>query len=384
MKGEAPVITHFHSLRPAFETAQEELFDWLIHSHTHAESLQSRFSDLEKEAFYQQLKKKLYHVGCKSPSIIKRGHEIPDFQHTNWDLMEIYRLNDIKEGSGLKTRHKIHQKHVLNRFEEYYPKESKAPDHLLHVTCTGYTSPNAPQILASKRGWEKTVLTHCYHLGCYGSIPALRLASAFLQKDQRIDIVHTELCTLHFNPLNHDLDQLVGQSLFADGYIKYSVMTESEARKTKRPGLKIAATHEMIIPDSSSSMEWLIKDWGFHFKLSKEIPTLIAAHLKKYLTQLCEKSGHKEEEILSNAIFAIHPGGPKIIDNIKTLLNLTEEQVTASRDILSRYGNMSSATLPHIWEVICNDPTLPDQTPVISLAFGPGLTLAGSLLIFSR
>lgn len=364
-------ITDFHRLPTLYETSQEKGFEWLIEAHTEAEALHSRLSLQEKENFKQQIQKKLLHVGCGPSSIHKRGHEIADFHHFDWDKMEIYHL---KEVAGLKKRQEVHQKLVLRRFEEFFPLDAldvKEPDHLIHVTCTGYTSPSAAQILVANRGW-KTTLTPCYHLGCYGSIPAVRMASAFLKPKQSVNIVHTELCTLHFNPLNHDLDQLVGQSLFSDGWIKYTLRNESEAEK---PYLKVLTTHEHIIPGSASAMEWLLKDWGFHFKLSKEIPSLIAAHLKDFLFTFCE------EKWISKALFAIHPGGPKIIDTIKNLLNLSEEQVAASRKILRLHGNMSSATLPHVWQSILSDPNVRSDTPVVSLAFGPGLTLAGSLLL---
>jgi predicted naringenin-chalcone synthase len=48
--------------------------------------------------------------------------------------------------------------------------------------------------------------------------------------------------------------------------------------------------------------------------------------------------------------------------------------------VLHRFGNMSSATLPHIWtDILAGDET-PDGTLVASVAFGPGLTFAGALL----
>jgi predicted naringenin-chalcone synthase len=370
------VITDFQALSPKHEILQDKGFEWLIEAHTKAETEQARLSDQERESFKEQITRKLHHVGCSSAFIHKRGHEIADFSHFDWDAMEIYRLNERPQGSGLKNRQKLHQKLVLNRFEEFFPPDAKAPSHLIHVTCTGYTSPSAAQILVANRKWH-TTLTPCYHLGCYGSIPAIRLGKVLLQPHETLQIVHTELCTLHFNPLNHALDQLVGQSLFSDGWIKYSLSHEDEAKTSY---LKILATHEKIIPNTASAMEWLLKDWGFHFKLSKEIPSLIAAHLKDFLAALCQKGGYCEKTLLPQALFAIHPGGPKIIDNIKRLLNLSEEQVAASKKILRIHGNMSSATLPHVWQDMCGDPKCRNHTPIISLAFGPGLTLAGALL----
>jgi predicted naringenin-chalcone synthase len=82
------------------------------------------------------------------------------------------------------------------------------------------------------------------------------------------------------------------------------------------------------------------------------------------------------EDALAKGIFAIHPGGPKIIDVIQEALELSDDQVAASRKVLLERGNMSSATLPHVWhEILQNNPG--KGAPVISFAFGPGLTVFG-------
>ena len=61
-------------------------------------------------------------------------------------------------------------------------------------------------------------------------------------------------------------------------------------------------------------------------------------------------------------------------------LGLRDDQVQRSRDVLLRRGNMSSATVPYIWKSICEDERIADGTPIVSLAFGPGLTATGSLM----
>ena len=81
---------------------------------------------------------------------------------------------------------------------------------------------------------------------------------------------------------------------------------------------------------------------------------------------------------MKNAKFAIHPGGPKIIDAVQEALELSDKQTQESKKILFERGNMSSATLPHVWNEMLNS-DIPKGTKIISLAFGPGLTLFGSV-----
>ena len=86
---------------------------------------------------------------------------------------------------------------------------------------------------------------------------------------------------------------------------------------------------------------------------------------------------------MRKAIFATHPGGPKIIETIAQSLDLQEKQIEASQKILLTRGNMSSATLPHIWQEILKK-KVEDKTPIVSLAFGPGLSIFASLLQYNK
>ena len=65
--------------------------------------------------------------------------------------------------------------------EAFYPGGEEPPDDIIHVTCTGYEAPSAVQKLAVRRGWQDRVgITHAYHMGCYASMPAVRMATGYL------------------------------------------------------------------------------------------------------------------------------------------------------------------------------------------------------------
>jgi predicted naringenin-chalcone synthase len=49
--------------------------------------------------------------------------------------------------------------------------------------------------------------------------------------------------------------------------------------------------------------------------------------------------------------------------------------------VLFERGNMSSATLPHIWAKILSEAGVRSGTPVVNLAFGPGLTVVGAIFM---
>ncbi len=143
--------------------------------------------------------------------------------------------------------------------------------------------------------------------------------------------------------------------------------------------LKIHAIREEIISDSLEAMTWDVVEWGYAMSLSKEVVVYIARALRKYLERLSTSSLWTAEQLIRNAFFAIHPGGPKILSHVQKILGLLAPQLAHSTAILKAHGNMSSATLPHIWKALLEDPAVPSG-PIVSLAFGPGLTLSGCIL----
>lgn len=375
-------LYNFSIIRPKIELSQEQTLQWLVKAHATAESCKEGWNLEQTEAFSSKLKERIFRVGAAPDKIEKRGMAVEDFGKEIWADMEIYTIGEKWRGCSLTERTAFFSREVETVFEQFYPEEVKMPDHLIHVTCTGYTAPSGAQKLVSKRRHD-TGVTHAYHMGCYAAIPAVRIAAHYLAAHPvtlpKLDIVHTEVCSLHMNPLQHDVGQLVVESLFADGFIKYSAVDESEAQRSGKPYLRLLALQEEIIPDTVEHMSWDVEEWGFKMFIAKEIPSLIARAMEPFLARLAAKAGLDFQEIRNSSCYTIHPGGPKILDQIASILHLDPTLLAPSFKILRQYGNMSSATLPHIWEELLRDPSVPLNTPVIALAYGPGLTACGAV-----
>lgn len=359
---------------PTYLVPQENILNWIAKMHALAETKAKELSEKQQEILYEEIQQNLHKVGLGKDKIFQRGVQLKDLHLKEPNLMNVYNINKYPEGSGLKVKMDLFSKEMDLVFDRLY-ENSPLPSHLIHVTCTGYVSPSPAQKLVSKKDSSATFVTHAYHMGCYGSLPALRIARSSVKAEERCDIVHTEFCTLHMNPLSHSIEQLVVESLFADGFIKYSLVEDTALSE----GFVLIALHEIIIPESKDSMKWQCEDWGFGMVLAKDVPVKIAKALHSYLTQLACKANVPLSHLLENGFFAIHPGGPKIIQRLQEQLNLSEPQVSHSKEMLRMRGNMSSATLPHIWEAMLNDEKVANGSYVVSLAFGPGLTISGAI-----
>jgi predicted naringenin-chalcone synthase len=352
-------IHSFKTVFPKNHLPQKELVTWILRAHSRSESF--KCEEMEPERFNRLLDR----FALNEKFISKRYFECNEVDE-NWESHEIYRpTKETPSGANIETRNLFFSKRVTEVFGEMYPDE--IPEKLIHVTCTGYVSPSPPQNYFGQKD-SAPEITHAYHMGCYASLPAVRMA---LGMDGRVDVVHTELCGLHFDPSLHTPEQVVVQTLFADGHIKYSVNEEIK-------GMRVLGILEKLLPHTSSEMTWVPGPYGMKMTLSREVPGRIKDSLPEFINALCEKAQVKREEILSKGIFAIHPGGPKIIEAVQSKLELQDHQTCSSKEVLFERGNMSSATLPHVWQKIL-DSRPPQGTKVVSLAFGPGLTIFGSI-----
>ncbi|MFQ3590692.1 MAG: 3-oxoacyl-[acyl-carrier-protein] synthase III C-terminal domain-containing protein [Chloracidobacterium sp.] len=363
----------FRRWLPAHVTPQAVIHEWLAQAHAKAGA-----GD-EPTLAAARMRRAFERFGCAPDRVAQRFHALEDFTHQDWGRMRIFDLTMASEGHSLSARTAYFAEVSSQVLAQLYADEAAAPSHLIHVTCTGYASPSAAQRLAAAKGWFTTVVTHAYHMGCYAAFPAVRQAAGFLLLDGasgRSDVVHTELCTLHLNPALHDPEQLVIQSLFADGFIRYTV----EATPPAATCFELLAAVEEIVPDSSDAMTWQCAEWGFHMTLARDVPARLAQALPGFVARLARKGGQTEAAV-RNAVYAVHPGGPKIIEQVQAVLELDASQVAASQQVLRQHGNMSSATLPHVWATLLGDAAIPDGALIVSLAFGPGLTLCGNLLV---
>lgn len=377
-------LSNFEIVNPKYFLKQSQIIKWSAETHLkYEDALGSLDAKANKK---DDLNKIFERFSCSEEKISQRGFEVPDPLQ---DAPEHQKLLSLLFQEGMNEHHSAHigdkAKFFLERsgeiFEKFYPKDSLAPDQLIHVTCTGYVSPSAAQLIVEKNNWRnQTGVSHAYHMGCYASIPAIRIGEGFVKAEgyqgnsYQVDIVHTEMCSLHMNPRIHTPEQIVIQSLFADGHIKYSLTNN----KPKSPSFKIEAILEFIIPNSSEMMTWSPTFWGMDMTLSRKVPGMIRDYIKPFVASLVEKTPYELGDVLKNAVFAVHPGGPKIIEEVQNTLELNSDQVAHSQEVLLTRGNMSSATLPHVWKSIIEDENLKDKV-VVSLAFGPGLTVFGSI-----
>jgi predicted naringenin-chalcone synthase len=120
-------------------------------------------------------------------------------------------------------------------------------------------------------------------------------------------------------------------------------------------------------------MTWKIGDHGFEMTLSSRVSSLICEHLPSWLEHWLGRCGLGVAGIGS---WAVHPGGPRILDAVEDALGLERQATQDSRDVLESFGNMSSPTILFILERLRRRLA---PLPCVALAFGPGLVMEATL-----
>jgi len=237
------------------------------------------------------------------------------------------------------------------------------------ATCTGYSTPGLDIRLASDLGMPPGLQRLLVgHMGCYAAIPGLAAVSDFVAARARPAVLLCcELTSLHVQPAQADLQQVVAHALFSDAAA--AVVLEPGARRGRRLAGVVARTD----PSTADHMTWDVTDLGFRMGLSPRVPDVLARHVGDVVAELLDGAGLAVEDV---AGWAVHPGGPRILDVVRDQLGLAEGQMAAARRVLAEHGNCSSATVLLVLQELADV-----DGPVVAMAFGPGLTLYAALLL---
>lgn len=240
------------------------------------------------------------------------------------------------------------------------------------ASCTGYCTPGVDIRLASSlelRPDAQRLLVG--HMGCHAALPGLGAAADFVASRGRAAVLLClELTTLHLQPASADAQQVVTHALFGD----------AAAALVLRPGggpasgLRVVEIAARTGTDTSGHMTWDVTDLGFRMGLSPQVPEVLGEHVGPLVKDLLARHGLDVPDVRG---WAVHPGGPRILDAVQDGLGLAPSALEASRGVLAEYGNCSSATVLLVLRELLRRET---PGPTVAMSFGPGLTLYAALL----
>lgn len=246
---------------------------------------------------------------------------------------------------------------------------AKEITHLITVSCTGMSAPGLDlQVTEALQLSNKVFRTSVNFMGCYAAIHAMKIGKMICDTtpNAKVVIVCTEICTIHFQK-DFTLDNAASSLLFGDGSAALLLSNSISSPNA----LKLKSFYAEVSYKGKNDMSWQISNTGFLMKLSAYIPQLIQEDIGA-LVQNALDEGELEQNDITH--WCIHPGGRKILEVIQSKLSLSAKDLSCSKSVLSKYGNMSSPTILFVLKEIMEGM---HQTPVnvFGVAFGPGLTM---------
>jgi predicted naringenin-chalcone synthase len=244
---------------------------------------------------------------------------------------------------------------------------------LIVVSCTGFSAPGLDVALVKDLGLRPTVRRVMVgFMGCFGAIIGLRTAAAMCCSDPDgvALVMCLELCSLHLRS-DRSAQNQVASALFADGAAAAVVVAPgmSGGQSSGRALGRVTLGRGRLLPEGRDWMTWRITDAGFAMTLSRDVPAALRRSIGSIVDEVCP---------CRPDCFVVHPGGAGILDAVDDGLGLGGGcGVEVSREVLRRYGNMSSATLLFVLQEALQQGYRP---PALLLAFGPGLSVE-SLLV---
>ncbi len=240
--------------------------------------------------------------------------------------------------------------------------ERRGVTHVIVTSCTGLYAPGLDFEIVEHLGLDTTVeRTMIGFMGCYAAINALKAARHIVRSEPgaKVIAVNLELCTLHLQE-TQELEQVLSFLVFGDGCAAALISAEPV-------GFAMDSFRSVMIPGTRDLITWRIRGVGFDMLLSGKVPAEIGKALGSGSAEvLAERS---KDDI---TLWGVHPGGKSVLDAVERGLGLSADALGASREVLDRFGNMSSATVMFVLARLLGKAT-PGELGC-AMSFGPGLT----------
>jgi alkylresorcinol/alkylpyrone synthase len=244
-------------------------------------------------------------------------------------------------------------------------------DVIFCATVTGLAVPSLDARIASVLGLRPDVKrVPLVGLGCVaGAAGVARLHDYLVGHPQEVAVlVSAEICSLTVQRDDVTVPNLVASGLFGDGAA--AVVAAGAERRVAEPGpVRVLGSRSHLYPDSERTMGWDVSSTGLRIVLDANVPDMVRAYLGSDVDGFLDDHGLSRQDV---EWWVCHPGGPKVLEAIEDSLTLPREAVRMTWDSLARIGNLSSASVLHVFEDTLRDrPPRPGAYGML-LAMGPG------------
>lgn len=251
---------------------------------------------------------------------------------------------------------------------------------VVFVSSSAVSAPNLDSHLVEALGMSPhAARVPMFGLGCAGGVSGIARAADLVRAGyEHVLLVAVELCSLTFVAQDASSSNFVATALFGDGAAAVVLGGEWPGEEARPSLLRLYGAYSTLIRDSADVMGWDVLNEGLKVRFAKSIPDLVRRTMRANVTEAVEREGWTVDELTR---FVVHPGGARVLKAYGETLELPEDTLALSYEVLRRYGNMSS---PTVLFVLAEH--LKESTPgrAIMSAMGPGFCVEHILLEFPK
>jgi len=236
------------------------------------------------------------------------------------------------------------------------------------TSVTGICSPSIDALLINKMDLCRNIRrVPIFGLGCVAGAAGISRAADYVKAypGQIAIVLSVELCSLTIQREDISMANLISSGLFGDGAAAVIVAGD----ECGLVGPNILATRSVFYPNTEEMMGWDISEKGFRIVLSREVPNLVRNNLAHDVDEFLATRGLTRADIGS---WALHTGGPKILEATQEALELKSGELDVSWQCLRKTGNLSSASVLVVLDEVMKNRRPAPGTLGILAAMGPG------------
>jgi predicted naringenin-chalcone synthase len=277
--------------------------------------------------------------------------------------------------TSFEEKNDIYSKEVINLAEKAFLKSIRKAnlnpgdiDFIITVSCTGIMIPSLDAYLINRLQMNKDIVRlPVTEMGCVAGVSGMIYAYNFLKANpnKRAVVIAVESPTATFQHDDFSMVNIVSAAIFGDGAASVIL---SSAPDDKGPEIIDEAMYHFY--NAEHMMGFRLRNSGLQMVLDKSVPETITQHFPEIIHPFLERNNITIENV-DHLIF--HPGGKKIVQTVEDLFGFLGKDVEDTKEVLRRYGNMSSATVLYVLERFM------DRNPStgeigLMLSFGPGFS----------
>jgi alpha-pyrone synthase len=255
---------------------------------------------------------------------------------------------------------------------------------LVFATSTGFIAPGVDVAIVKALGLSRSVSRVVVNfMGCAAAMNAISVATDYVRANpgMKAMVVCIELSSVNA-VFADDVNDAVTHSLFGDG-CGAVVIGASQVHEKLAPGsVVIRRSFRHLLDGAEDGIVLGVNHNGITCELSENLPDYIYAAVDPLVADILRDNGLEKSHI---DLWAIHPGGPRIIEESARSLAIPAERAAASWEVLARFGNMLSVSLIFVLETMLRQSeSAKGISTGVAFAFGPGVTVEGMLFDIIR